>query len=380
LLIEGFATAQGTKHYAELCAGFTAVGHFSEFLKTRMRLSSLGIGTFPGLADGQVDRAIADIVARAVGGGINVIDTATHYRYGRSLKAVGLGLQKAFDQGVAREAVYIVSKGGFLCFPDGPPADFNNWFESEIVAQGLGSLEDLAASCHLLTPAHIRHQLDQSRTQIGVNTLDAFLIDQPEIHIAEIGKENLNRKLLPVFVELEKAVAEGVLRGYGISTFNGFRVATDDVMFQSLTSLLGLAEKAAKQVLGGNGQHHFQLIQMPFNQVMTEGFTRFSQATGQDNIASTVQAAYQLNLYVMSSHSLMKGKLAQQSLDIVTKMTSDLENPAQRAMQFNRSTPGIGTALVGMSQERHLDDMLKVAATVPLERKTYLQMYQRTEE
>ena len=37
-----------------------------------------------------------------------------------------------------------------------------------------------------------------------------------------------------------------------------------------------------------------------------------------------------------------------------------LAGPAQRALQFNRSTPGLGTSLVGISSPEHLDDVLAV--------------------
>jgi aryl-alcohol dehydrogenase-like predicted oxidoreductase len=54
-----------------------------------------------------------------------------------------------------------------------------------------------------------------------------------------------------------------------------------------------------------------------------------------------------------------------------------LPNDAQRALQFNRSTPGIGTSLVGISDPAHLDDALAVARLAPLAKPEYLALYQR---
>lgn len=379
-LIQGHATAPGTRSYVERFGAELGEGHFSDFLKTRIRLSSIGLGTFPGEASPEVDAAYAAIISQALQSGLNVVDTAAHYRYGRSLAAVGGGVRDAVAKGIAREAMFLVSKGGFLTLRGGMPADMQAWFEAEIVAKGLGGYEDLAKGAHLLSPAYIDYQINLSRTLMGVETLDAFLIDQPEVHIPEIGKEGLNRKLERVFVQLERAVAENRICYYGISTFEGFRVETDDALFQSLTSMQGLAEKAAREVRGDDqAQHHFKLVQMPFNQVMLEGFTRFNHATGQGNVASTLQAAFQLGCYVMASHTMFKGHLAGQSLDVVTQAISELANPAQRAIQFNRSTPGLGTTLVGVSQPAHLADLLAVARRAPLERKAYLAMYQRAE-
>ncbi|MEW5791312.1 MAG: aldo/keto reductase [Pseudomonadota bacterium] len=375
-LLPGHATPEGTKAYQARFGARLPESHYSDFLKTHIKMSSIGIGTFPGQPDEATDEAYARIVSRALQEGVNVIDTGANYRYGRSPRAVGEGVRRALAAGVPREAMFLVSKGGFLTLPEGRPDDMAAFFRREIMAKGLGSPEDLAQGIHLLNPAYILWQLEQSRRAMGVETLDAFLVDQPEIHIPLIGKERMHRKLLRVFEALEMAVAAGKLRYYGISTFNACRVETDNPLFQSMTSLIGLAEKAA----GEGKRHHLRIVQMPFNYLMTEGFTRFSQATGQGNVASTIQAAFQLRLYLMASHTLGKGILARESPEIFPAMMPTLANPAQRAIQFNRSTPGVGTTLVGISQPAHLEDALAVARSEPLPKEQYLKMYQRAED
>jgi len=381
-LIPGYANAKATRLYAEesTAAGRAAEGHYSEFTRAKMRLSSLGVGTFGGAATPEADACMAEVVTRALCAGINVIDTAAHYRYGRSLSAVGVGVRGALAAGVPREAMFLISKGGFLTLDGGPPADMSAWFDREIAAAGMGTREQLAKGSHLLTPEYIDYQIDLSRRRMGVETLDAFLVDQPEVHIAEIGKERTNRRLEPVFVLLERAVRENRIRAYGISTFEGFRVETDAPLFQSLTSMQGLAERAAKDATGDDhARHHFKLAMLPFNQVMLEGFTRFNTATGRGNIASALQAAHQLEIYMMASHTLLKGHLGHQSVDIVAERLAGQSNAARRALQFNRSTPGLGTSLVGISSPEHLDDVLAVAAQPLLERQAYLGMYRKAE-
>jgi len=377
-MIPGHATPEATRAYAE--ASGLPEGHWSDFLRTRIRLSSIGVGTFPGAADHATDVEVAAVVSRALRSGLNVVDTAAHYRWGRALAAVGAGLHDALARGVAREAVFVVSKGGFVTFPEGRPPDPEAWFAERVEARGLGRREDLAKGVHCLSPEYLLHQLDLSREAIGVETLDAFLVDQPEVHIPLIGKERLNRKLLAVFTALERAVREGRLRFYGIATFHAMRVETDNPLFQSLTSMLGLAEKAAREASGDErARHHFRLVTIPFNLAMTEGFTRFSHATGQGNIASTLQAAHQLRVYVMGSHALAKGRLAREDWPPLAALTPALAGPAQRAIQFARSTPGLGTALVGMRRLAHLEDALAVARVPPLEKKAYLSLYERSE-
>ncbi len=374
--VAGYATAAATRAYA--ADARCAPGHYSDFPGSGLRLSSIGIGTFPGAATDAVDRQIAAIVARGLQGGINVIDTASHYRYGRSLRAVGAGLRTAMQAGVERDGLFLISKGGFLLFPDGPPGDLPAWFDREVAARGLGTYAELAAGAHLLSPAYLRHQLDLSCAWLGVRTLDAFLIDQPEVQIAAVGKAQMLERLEAAFAALEEAVQAGQIRYYGISSFHALRVHTDDPAFLSLASLLGLAGKAASRVWADErAPHHLKLIQLPFNQVMPEAFTRFNQVTGQGNEASVLRAAMQLSLYVMASHTLFKGHLGTQSIDGVRQALPELSGAAARAIQFNRSTPGLGTTLVGVSTPAHLDDLLAVSRIPPMERARYLALYER---
>ncbi|MDH5691639.1 MAG: aldo/keto reductase [Gammaproteobacteria bacterium] len=375
--LPGCAEKKATLDYCQRFPALQQSGHFSDFLKTGIKLSSLGVGTFSGAATPQVDESISQIVETAICNGVNVIDTANHYRYGQSLVAVARGIRAALNKGFSREQLFLVSKAGFLVPELEKGEEFVHWFKREYVDSGLGSEKDLTRN-HLLSPAYFEKAVDHCCEQLGVETVDAFLVDQPEVHIPAIGKEQLNQKLLKVFEVLERKVQENKIRYYGISTFNGFRVETDDSLFQSLTSMLGLAEKAAQTVSAGT-RHHFRLIQLPFNQIMPEGFTRFNQATGQGNIASTLQAAFQLKLYVMASHTLAKGHLASSENESLNRLTPALENAAQRAMQFNRSTPGVGTSLVGLSQIGHLHDFLKVVNTAPLSQKEYLSLYQKAD-
>jgi len=378
-LLPGHATRAATEGYARTFGAALADGHYSDFLNLHLKLSSLGLGTFPGAASDEVDERYAQIVQRALASGINVIDTAAHYRYGRSARAAGEGLRRAFAGGVTREQVFVISKGGFLHFDEGMPDDLDAWFETHIARKGLGRRDDLT-DVHLLSPGYIAQQIEDARAALGLETLDAFVVDQPEVHIPHIGKELLNRKLQSVFTVLEQAVKENKIRCYGISTFNGFRVETDHVLFQSLASLQALAQNAAQIAQQEvQAKHGFKLVQLPFNPAMPEGFTRFNQATGQGNVGSTLQAAFQLRIYAMASHTLAKGRLAAAGEDLLRDALPQFANAAQRALQFNRSTPGLGTSLAGISTPAHLDDLLAVARAAPMARADYLTLYQRTD-
>ncbi len=310
-LTPGHATRAGTEAYAATAGAACGAVHFSDFPGQHLKLSSIGLGTLGGTT--------RDVVALALRGGLNVVDTAVHYP---SLEAVGEGIAAS---GVPRESVFIAVKG-FL------------------------ALED-------------RGEIEHARRSLGLATIDVFLVDQPERHAATLGKEAMHRRLDEVFRLLEAAVTDGRIRHYGIATFESLRVETDAPLFQSI---------AALQALGGKG---LRVLQLPFNPAMTEGLARFSQATGKGNVASSLQAARQLGLYCMTSHALGKGAFAVS--DPLSGHVPGLANAAQRAIQFSRSTPGVGTALAGIGSEAHLADALAVARVPPMAKDDYVKLYER---
>lgn len=260
------------------------------------------------------------MVAAALRGGLNVIDGALHYR---NLEGIGEGLRAA---GVAREAVFVAIKGG-------------------LALEG----ED--------------DEIEQARAALGLETLDAFVVDAPERHVAALGKEAMHERLRATFARLERACADGRIGCYGLATFDALRVETDAPLFQSLAALRGL---------GGKG---LALVQLPFNPAMTEGLARFSQATGLGNVASPLQAARQLGFWCMASHVLGKGGFA--AHDPLAAQLPALANPAQRALQFARSTPGVAVALAGASSLGHLADLLAVARVAPVGKDEYSGWYRR---
>lgn len=374
-LIPGHATHEGTQAYA--ADSGLAEAHFSDFGKEALKLSSLGLGTDFGEATDAVDTGYREAVAHGLKNGLNVVEAGISYRFGRSAQAAGAAIRDAVADGVAREGLFVVAKGGFMAFPGGPPEDLGTWFKDNIVKKGLGTPDELAEGPHLLSAAYIAWQLEQSRQALGVTTLDAFLIDQSEVHIPHMEtKGDLNTRLQKVYAVLEMAVQAGKLRSYGLATWKSCRVPTNDPMFQSLTSQVATAEKAA----GDPQSHHMRLVTMPYNVNMLEGFTRFNQATGQGNVASTVQAAYQLGLYFIGTHTLMGGQLLEEQPPILRQTMGDLRTNAQRAMQFSRSTPGVGTAMVAMADKAHVDEALELARIDPLPRKTFLKMFEQAED
>src|SRR5258708_10371251 len=106
------ATAQGTARYAARCSGTAAPGHFRDAQK--LKISSLGIGTYLGQPDDKVDASYAASVVASVESGINVIDTAINYRFQRSERCIGSALTPLAQKGLARDEFILCTQGGYL--------------------------------------------------------------------------------------------------------------------------------------------------------------------------------------------------------------------------------------------------------------------------
>jgi predicted aldo/keto reductase-like oxidoreductase len=68
-----------------------------------------------------------------------------------------------------------------------------------------------------------------------------------------------------------------------------------------------------------------------------------------------LDAARELGVYVMGSSPIMQGKLAS-ALPGDAVRSRQLHTMAQHALQFVRSTPGIGTVLAGMKRIEHVEE------------------------
>jgi len=96
--LKGFATPQGTEKYYRMSQYNEGqqnmmVSHenFRElFHNERIRLTSLGYGTYVGAPDDITDFMMYQAIKTSVlSGGVNHIDTAPNYRYMKSEKTVG---------------------------------------------------------------------------------------------------------------------------------------------------------------------------------------------------------------------------------------------------------------------------------------------------
>jgi len=266
-LLPGRASGEGTRRYADRVAGLAA-GHFRE-LAGGASASTLGLGTYLGPEDGATDVLYQDAIVRALERGVNVLDTAVNYRHQRSERAIQTALSTAIGRGVARrDEVVVATKGGFIPFDGGVPRDPRAYFAATYVETGIIKPGEVVKGAHCMTPRYLHDQIDRSRANLGLETLDVYYVHNPETQLGELDRAEFMTRVRAAFGALEEAVAAGRIARYGTATWTGYRVDPGDPGYLSLPDLVA----AARDV--GGADHHFKVIQLPYNLGMTEAFTR----------------------------------------------------------------------------------------------------------
>ena len=319
----GRATPSGSARYTSRFAG-------NSFYRKAagLNVSSLGLGTYLGGLDERVDQAYAGAVATAVCGGINFLDSAINYRHQRSERSIGAALESLFASGkFQRDEIVVCTKAGFLT----PGA----------VDAGTLRDGDVVGGMHSMAPDFLADQIDRSRANLGLETLDVFYLHNPETQLGHVSREAFESRIRAAFARLEQIVKQGKIGWYGAATWEGFRKKSGGL------GLPRLAEIAREE---GGADHHFRFIQAPFNLAMTELAT-----------VGVLDEAREAGVTVVASASLLQAKLARGLPDSVAEQIPGLHTDAQRAIQFVRSTPGITVALVGMSDAAHVRENLFVS-------------------
>ncbi|MGH9453500.1 MAG: aldo/keto reductase [Terriglobia bacterium] len=369
MLIAGHATSQGTSRFRERFERHLP-SHFHE--AQGLWLASIGQGTYLGQPTSACDGQYSESIRLAIDMGTNVIDTAVNYRHQRSERVIGEVLRSLVDQGkLHRDEIFLATKGGFLSFDgDEPSGSAAEYFAEKVIQSGLAREEDVAAGCHVMTPAYLKNQIEVSRKNLGVETIDLYYVHNPETQLERVTGDEFYALLRQAFEVLEQAVGDGMIRSYGTATWNAFRAAPDSGDAISLARVLSVAREA------GGADHHFRAIQFPFNFAMLEALGQSTQPAD-GHLEPLLKLAMREDLMVFSSASLLEGQLTSDLPPEITQWFHDLQTDAQRCLQFARSTPGITSALVGMSRPEHVKENLQTASVPPLESSKYWAMFSK---
>ncbi|MDX6694164.1 MAG: hypothetical protein QOF02_1767 [Blastocatellia bacterium] len=367
MTINGHATLAGTERYRDRFKGKAAVNHFR--LEQDLWLSSIGIGTYLGHWDESTDELYREAVACAVELGANLIDTAANYRFQRSERAIGAALQQMITDGIcARDEVVVCTKGGYLPFDGEPPKDVRSYVEETFVRMGIAGFSDIVAGSHCMTPAYLQSQIDQSLANMKLDCVDVYYLHNPETQAQIVAPAEFEARLRAAFAHLEQNIRDGKIRHYGVASWNGFRVQPNAPGYHALERMVALAREA------GGAEHGFRFIQLPFNLAMPEALMLRNQPLEGEPV-TVLEAAGALGITVVASASILQGKVAHDLSEEIREPLGSLSTDAQTAIQFVRSTPGITTALVGMSRRLHVEENLQLARVAPALPEDYQRLF-----
>lgn len=364
------ATAEATLNFAK------KFSNYKDFYIKHNDLifSKLGLGTFnkePYKEENYVFHYIEG-VKEAVKKGINLIDTASNYRYGQSEKEIGEALKELIkEKEVTREELIICSKGGFIQLDYPFPENPYQWIDENIINAKLATKDDIEIDQHCMTPDFLEWSCRRSLENVGVDSFDIYYLHNPEMQVQKYGYSKFLKKIESAFKRFEKMCDMGLMKYYGVATWNGFteKSTSEHINLEDLVEI-------AKKVGGEN--HRFKYIQTPFNIGKTSIYTMPSQ-TVKGEECTLLQATHRLGIGVLSSSSLLQMNLFKKSFNPETGYLLDakmvLENDIQLALQFVRSTPGIISSLFASKAPVHIRENLKITEIKATPKANYDLMY-----
>ena len=278
-MIKGYATEDATEAFAQQHHPLS-VGNIGT---TGLTASQAGFGCYR-ISTGVAHHQAA--LQSALGEGINLIDTSSNYADGGSESLVGEVLENLIASGnLSREKIVVVSKVGYL---QGHNYEISRQRKQagrpfpELVEYGEG-LE------HCIHPEFLLDQLNRSLERLKLKTLDFYLLHNPEYylewahkngHVLEAARSEYYRRIRNAFEYLEKEVARGRIRYYGISS-NTFPAPADQPDFTCLATIWDIAGSLT-------ASHHFRLVQLPFN-LMEPGAVLEKNQPGSESVLEFAQ-------------------------------------------------------------------------------------------
>lgn len=320
-----------------------------------MWFSSIGMGTYLGPENAATDALYTEAMMEAVKRGCNVFDTAINYRHQRSERAIGQALSFLLaNRVVAREELIIATKGGYLPFDGKLPEDPPAYARATYMDTGIVRPDDVI-EWNCITPGYIEDQIERSRKNLRLDTIDIYYLHNAETQLLRRSKEEFYALLRDTFEMLERKVEEKKIRMYGLATWNGFRQPAGARDSLSLEQIIKTAESVAGK------KHHFMVVQLPHNLVLSEAMMKPTQSL-ERRLVPFLEAALHYGVTVMTSVPTLQSKLAANLPAEVARQLPGLRTDAQRAIQFARSTTGVTTTLCGMKQKAHVIENMEVAA------------------
>ncbi|MGW9346476.1 aldo/keto reductase [Nocardiopsis flavescens] len=215
-------------------------------------------------------------------------------------------------------------------------------------------IEAEAAARHSIAPAYVRYQVAMSRAELQRPVLDLVYLHNPDHH-HDGDRQGLHARIREAFTALEEARAEGMLLGYGVATWSGFR----DGAF-TVPDLARLAEETV-----GGPRTGLAAVQLPVSMVEIDPIRQAIAGGG------PIPAARGAGWEVWGSAPLHGGELPARINDQLADYIASGAVPVQAALMVAASTPGLTGVLLGTTSAGH---WRQAAETVTGQRLTPLRL------
>ncbi|WP_061209234.1 aldo/keto reductase [Leptospira borgpetersenii] len=274
--IKGSSESQATKEYSENSFLFKKYSNkektLNPYFSFRGRtLSKIAFGCYRvGLESPEHEKAMGLSFSE----GFNVIDTSSNYGNGESESLVGKVLRKKITMGeLKRENVFIVTKAGYI-----QGKNLQIVMELEKQNTGFPEITYYSEECyHCIHPFFLEDQLERSLQRLGLETVDVFLLHNPEYFLMDREKHNVSKekateqyyeRIRNSFRFLEQKRKEGKILYYGISS-NTFPEDSEKYTATSLIKILKIAKEIQDEL--GLDESGFAVVQFPGN-LLENGF------------------------------------------------------------------------------------------------------------
>ncbi len=249
-----FATPEGT---ARLRDRFLSRGAhpdaYRQLGRTGLIVGDVGFGGFR-ISDRIPDHTHA--LHDAWSFGVNLYDTAPTYGAGASERALGRAMAEW-----TRDEVVVLTKAGYVQGESLRRVSEN--VSRGRPYRGVFSISDDAQYC--LDPRFLSDELAASAARLGLTCVDGFLLHNPETWLQFASGSPSERwaafreRLHDAFAWAESMVAEGRFSWYGVCSNSLVASSDSDSDGIGLDVLVEIA-----RAVGGD-EHHFGLIEVPFN-------------------------------------------------------------------------------------------------------------------
>ncbi len=370
-MFKGYATKEGTKKFAEKFENSS-----DDFYNKceNLIVSSVGVGSFAPEAYREENYiySFKDSIKEAIKLGCNFIDTAINYRYQESEREIGAAISELIDENViTREEIVVSSKGGFIPLDFPFPENPYKWIEEHMIGKKLAKKEEIELDQHCISPKFVEWSLEQSRKNLGLETIDIYYLHNPEMQLGNMRYKKLLETIEDNFEMFEKKVKEGAIKHYGIASWNGLLYEDTNIEYLSLLDIYKIAKKV------GGKNNHFKFVQIPYNLAKPHAYSYTNQKLEDELFYSLFQATKKLGINVVTSSAFLRMNLFKRpfSQKVRGLLGEEAMSDLHRALQFSRSNEFVTSALFSTKDIEHMRHDMEIITIKKAKPEYYSQIF-----